>query len=210
MNDSFKQGFLKKAAEYGIPEDAAMHLLKQADLGGWLHDKWTNTKDNFNLLGAQVGDSKLKHGLMGFGSWIKGNGFDSGYNQSQQLGSANLANAFSRQFQNRIAQGDGTTGFKARNNAIDSMMRVDDPNLKRQLVWSLQGPQQQWQHQYDDAMQQQHIRQQGNKQLEQFRNMEPLKPWKPSGNLDPKVVQQPQVKLGPNALQPGAKWHPLD
>lgn len=121
---SVKIGFVKRAQEVGICEEAALALFKEA---GWLGDRWTDLKDNAYAGGLKMINNPVTHGLAAanpFGENVKGfgdyfTGIGDRYSQSQDdlniSRASHSADAAMRQWQ----QGDLDATQDWQNDAVE-------------------------------------------------------------------------------------------
>jgi hypothetical protein len=147
MNQNFVTGFVKKAQEYGFSEDEAVLMLKNADVGTWLGQRWDDVADTGKLMFNKAMNNPLVHGLTavnplvgeargigpkGFGDYFTGIG--DRYRQSQDVANQNIAGSYNDIFQHSLQQEDMGTANDYMAKAQERIGWVQGPEQKMNLA----------------------------------------------------------------------------
>lgn len=146
MTEHFVKGFVKAAAaQHNISEELCFELLKQADLGSWLSDRYDDIRSGAShfannaripLVGASTGQARdFFSALNPFGS-AEGN-FSQRMDANAQARNFNQANMFADITRNNVVNGNNERAIQFGNMAQQAGSTLTDPSKINQITGSL-------------------------------------------------------------------------
>lgn len=211
---SLKAGFIKRAAEAGICEAAALALFKEAGIADYFSNQFTNFKDTMTGAGKAIMNNPIVHGARALNP-LSGsvNGVDdyfsnigSRYNKSMDLSNVDRAGHYANVYQNRLNQGDVTGAQEYGNLAAERAKWTQGAGTKNQIFDTMSNATNAYNTQAQDAYAKQQEAQRASEDAYN-RFQQPPQIWQ-APPKSPSPAFQPNQPAQFNGFNAGPMQHP--